>query len=44
MVHHAGSSFPQNNGVGIKQNGLRNSFILNNPGAANNPNAQNQQQ
>ena len=33
MVHHGGS-FPQSNGVGLKQNGLRNSFILNNPGAA----------
>ena len=33
MVHHGGS-FPQNSGVALKQNGLRNSFALNNPGVA----------
>ena len=36
QVHHGGS-FPQNNGVGgMKQNGLRNSFVLNNQGASSN--------
>lgn len=44
MVHH-GNTYQQSNSVGIKQNGLRNSFILNNPGtAATNNNAPGQQQ
>ena len=37
QIHHGGS-FPQSNGVGIKQNGLRNSFVLNNPGVASGSN------